>query len=183
MYDDREFNSICDSIVSNHSWFMERYRSTDRNEYMKRRLFVESTIYNEFKSDYHPLKSNIPVYFYYVPGMNDEIAKKNCIDRKNRNEINTKYVLLDLDDFTNRKNITCTLNDSFRSYRQKAIAVGIKCRPEENDGVVLVDHNKVFPIENIYSLIERYPNEQFEIQVWDNELISKVKERVLGNLA
>jgi len=182
MYSKEDLNKISDNIVKNNNWYWERYRDTDREDYYKRRCFVEETLKKEFEEEYYKLSTKTPVYFYIIPGINKEKAISNCNSRINYNEINTKVLLIDINDVLNNKNVTFTINDSFRCYLKKALEVGIDCSKSNMNLTILEDHNKIFPITSLMEINEKYKNFEinYEVQIWDKDLLEKIKSNSIN---
>lgn len=185
MYSEQERDHICDAIVKNKNWFWERFRTYDRKFYLQRRTFVEQCMKNEFEHDYYPLQGNVPIYFYLVPGMNHAIAEEKCKSRTEYEEINTKYILLDVNRIQACQSVTFTLEDSFRSYWKKAREAGIKCFEDGRKRIELEDHNKTFPFSEIETLYRKYQatNTNYEVQIWDQAFIHELREDVKQTLS
>jgi len=177
MYSKQNLNEVSDNIVKNKTWFWERYRDTDRDNYYKRRYFVEKTMKKEFEEKYFKLSEDVPVYFYLIPGINKEEVINNCNKRITLNNI-TKALLIDIETVFNNKYITFTVNDSFRCYLKKSLDAGIDCSKSHYLGIpILEDHNKIFPIKDLMEINEKYKNTKidYEVQIWEKDLLEKIK--------
>jgi hypothetical protein len=177
MYSKDDLNKVSDNIVKNNNWCWHRYRDSDRIDYYKRRCFVENIMKIEFEEKYYKLSEEIPVYFYIIPGINKEKVINNCNSRTEFNENNTKALLIDIKNILNSRNVTFTINDSFRCYLRKAKEAGIDCSKSNNNLIIFEDHNKIFPIIDLIKINEKYKNFEinYEVQVWDKELLEKIK--------
>ena len=166
---------ISDVISSNKGWYSHRYGKNDRQDYIKRRRFVEKELYTDYVNEYGSLKEIVPVYFYLYPNISKARALEMAQKRIKNDEAAPSVIfikLLEIKDFTN---ITFTLNDSFASYWKKAIESGIKCRDEENGREVLPDHNKIFPFLKIEQIHRKYreKNPYYEVQIWDYKILEE----------
>lgn len=180
MYHEQERDHICDAIVKNQNWFWERFRTYDRKYYLQRRIFVEQCMKAEFEHDHYPLQGDVPIYFYLVPGMNHALAEEKCKSRTEYGEINTKYLLLDVDRIQTCRSVTFTVEDSFRSYWKKAKAAGITCFEDGRKRIELADHNTTFPFSAIETLYRKYQatNTTYEVQIWDQAFIHELRADV-----
>jgi hypothetical protein len=59
---------ICDAISARKGWFWVRFSPSERQGYLRRRLFVEKTLYDDYRREHGPLKERVPVFFYLIPG-------------------------------------------------------------------------------------------------------------------
>jgi hypothetical protein len=150
---------------------------------LKRRLFVEQRLYEDYTREYGSLKENIPVYFYLYPGFTPQKAVDLGKQRTRQGEIEPHVLMLRIQDLKDTRNITFTLNDSHTAYRKTATESGIKCRGDGNGQVVLQDHNKVFPFSMIDQIHQRYKAQQinYEIQIWDYQLLENMSYTILDN--
>ena len=90
-------------------------------------------------------------------------------DRHELDEPHTKYLLVDLRDLDDLKNISFTISDSLTSYKQKLIKQGAVYYGS-NLITEYVDHGSIFHIREISELVEKYDDKDdlhFEVQVWD----------------
>jgi hypothetical protein len=182
MADSSQVDEISDKISSQKGWYWIRYSPTDRQDYLRRRLFVERKLYDEYTQEYGRLKEKVPVYFYLRPNITRQKAMELGQQRTNHAESMPHILMLKIQDIDDTVNMTFTLNDSFTAYWKKAIEAGIKCRPEEKDRVVLPDHNKVFPFSMIEQIHQKYRAQPivYEVQVWDYELLERMSYVILA---
>lgn len=175
-------DEISNTIAAQKGWYWFRYRQSDRQDYLRRRLFVERKLYEEYTREYGPLKEKVPVYFYLYPNINEQRAMEKGQQRANYHEIVPHVLMVKIQDIDVTKNMTFTLNDSFAAYWKKAIESGIKCRDEENGRIVLPDHNKIFPFSMIDQIHQKYKAQEisYEVQIWDYELLSRMRYIILG---
>ncbi|WP_460058216.1 hypothetical protein [Spirochaeta dissipatitropha] len=112
--------------------------------------------------------------------MNADIAQQRAESRVNDQETNTRYILIDSAYLADSTQITFTLGDSFGAYWQKAIDNGISCVEELMQSDILEDHNTVFPYSMLGTLNHKYAHLElsFEIQIWDNDVIEKIRNDV-----
>jgi hypothetical protein len=182
MADPCRIDEISNKISSQKGWYWIRYSQSDRADYLRRRLFVERQLYEEYTREYGRLKEKVPVYFYLYPNITREGAIEKGRLRTNFNEMAPQILMVRIEAIEDTKNMTFTLNDSFAAYWKKAIDSGIKCRPEEAGRAVLQDHNKVFPFSMIEQIHQKYRTREisYEVQVWDYELLSRLSYVILG---
>lgn len=59
---------------------------------------------------------------------------------------------------------------------------GITCRGDGNSHVVFKDHNKVFPFSMVEQIHQKYKAQHinFEIQIWDYQLLETISYTILG---
>jgi hypothetical protein len=184
MANDAQVDEICNTISSQRGWYWPRFAQSERHDYLKRRLFVERALYEDYTQAYGSLKERVPVYFYLYPNLTEQKAIELAQQRTRFNEIEPQLLMVRIEDIEDTKNITFTLNDSHTAYWKRAIEAGIKCRGDGNPPVVLPDHNKVFPFSMIEQLHQTYKAQQipYEIQVWDYSLLDKLKYRLPGKI-
>ncbi len=182
MADPCRIDEISNAIASQKGWYWFRYRQSDRQDYLRRRLFVERELYEGYTREYGPLKEKVPVYFYLYPNITKQRAMEKGQQRTDHNVIAPHVLMVKIQDIDDTKNMTFTLNDSFAAYWKKAIESGIKCRDDENGRVVLPDHNKIFPFSMIDQIHQKYKAQEisYEIQIWDYELLSRMRYIILG---
>ena len=181
MVKEDRIEEISDVITSNKGWYSHRYGKDDRQDYIKRRKFVEKELYTAYVNKYGILKEIIPVYFYIYPNISKERAIEMAQQRTKYNELAPNVLFIKILDLKDISNITFTLNDSFTSYWKKAIESGIKCREEENGREVLPDHNKIFPLTKIEQIHRKYKekNPYYEVQIWDYKILDDVPYEIL----
>jgi hypothetical protein len=178
-----QVDEICNTISSQRGWYWPRFAQSERHDYLKRRLFVEKTLYQDYTQEYGSLKEKVPVYFYLYPNITEQKALELALQRTSHNEIKPHVLVLKIQDFEDTKNITFTLNDSHIAYWKRALESGIKCRGDGNGHVVLQDHNKVFPFSMIEQLHQKYKAQKinYEIQIWDYRLLETLSYKIIGN--
>ncbi len=177
-----QMDEICNQISSEKGWYWGRYAQSERYDYWKRRLFVEKELYEGYTQRYGSLKEKIPVYFYLYPNITKEKAIELAQQRTRHDEMEPQILMIKIQDIEDTKNITFTLNDSHTAYWKKAMESGINCRGDGNSQVVLDDHNKVFPFSMIEQIHRKYKahNINYEIQVWDYQLLEKISYTILS---
>jgi hypothetical protein len=177
-----EMDEICNKISSQKGWYWGRYAQSERDDYLKRRLFVEKELYEGYTQEYGRLKEKIPVYFYLYPGITKQKAVQLGQQRTRHDETEPQILMVEIQDILDTRNMTFTLNDSHTSYWKKAMESGIKCRGDGNGPVVLQDHNKVFPFSMIEQIHRKYKARgvSYEIQIWDYQLLENLSYTILG---
>jgi hypothetical protein len=172
---------ICNTISSQKGWFWGRFAPSERQAYLKRRLFVEKELYKDYTQCYGSLKETIPVYFYLYPRITRQQAREKACQRAKNDEIEPQVLLVRTQDIEDTSNITFTLNDSFYAYWKKAVDAGLEIRGDRSDHVVLPDHNKVFPFSMIEQIHQKYKDQglSYEIQVWDYQLLETIRYTLL----
>jgi hypothetical protein len=175
-------DEICDTISSQKGWYWGRFAPSERDDYLKRRLFVERELYEAYTQEYGSLKERIPVYFYLYPNITKQQAMERGRQRTRHDETEPQILMVKIQDIEDTTNITFTLNDSFTAYWKKATESGIACRGDANIPVVLEDHNKVFPFRMIEQIHRKYQAQEmwYEVQIWDYELLAKLSHTVPG---
>jgi hypothetical protein len=182
MADISQVDDICNKISIQKGWYWPRFAKSERCDYLKRRLFVEKALYEDYTREYGSLKEKSPVYFYLYPN----ITKKRAIElgqqRMRHGDIEPHILMVKIQDIQDTKNITFTLNDSHTAYWKRAVESGIKCRGDGNEHVILQDHNKVFPFSMIEQIYQKYKAQKinYEIQIWDYQLLEKINYTILG---
>ena len=177
-----QVDEICNQISSQKGWYWPRFAMSERHDYLQRRRFVEKALYEDYIQEYGRLKEKIPVFFYLYP----KITKQRAIDlgrqRMSHGEMEPHVLMVKIQDIEDTKNITFTLNDSHTAYWKRAMESGIKCRGDGITHLVLPDHNKVFPFSMIEQIHQKYKAQQinYEIQVWDYQLLEKLRYTILG---
>ena len=174
-------DEISNKISSQKGWYWVRYSQSDRYDYLKRRLFVEVKLHDEYTREYGYLKEKVPVYFYLFPNITKQRAIELGQQRTKHGEIAPQILMVNIQSIDDTTNMTFTLNDSFTAYWKKAMESGIKCREEENGRVVLQDHNKIFPFSMIEHINQKYKAQEmyYEVQIWDYELLERASYMIL----
>ena len=177
-----QVDEICNRISSQKGWYWPRFAQSERHDYLKRRRFVEKTLYEDYTQEYGSLKEKVPVYFYLYPNMTKQKAIALGKQRMRQGEIEPQILMVKIQDIEDTRNITFTLNDSHTAYWKRALESGIKCRGDGNGYAVLQDHNKVFPFSIIEQIHQRYKAQQvnYEIQIWDYQLLENMRYTILG---
>jgi hypothetical protein len=139
-------------------------------------------LFAEYIQEYGRLKEKVPVYFYLYPKLTTRQAIALGQQRAKHEEVEPGILLVRIPDIEDITNITFTLNDSCTAYRQKTIEAGINCRGPQPGGIVLPDHNKVFPFAMIEEIHRKYAKQDmvYEVQVWDYELLERMSYTILG---
>ena len=176
-----QVEEICNTISSQKGWYWPRFARSEREVYLRRRLFVEQQLYEDYTQKYGSLKEKIPVYFYLYPNITKQKALELGKQRMIQGETEPHILMVKIQDIKDTKNITFTLNDSHTAYWKRAMESGIKCRGDGNTPVVLQDHNKVFPFSMIEQIHQKYKAQQitYEIQMWDYQLLEKIRYTIL----
>jgi len=182
MADACRIDEISDQFVSQKGWYWGRYSKSERQDYLNRRRFVEQELFDGFAQAYGRLKEKVPVYFYLYPKITTQKAIALGHQRTMHEEVEPGILMVKLQDIEDITNITFTLNDSCTAYRKMTIEAGIKCRGPQPDGIVLPDHNKVFPFSMIEEIHRKYTKQDmvYEVQVWDYELLERITYTILG---
>ncbi len=182
MADACQIDEISDKFVSQKGWYWGRYAKSERDDYLKRRQFVEKALFDEYTEEYGRLKEQVPVYFYLYPKITIQRALALAQQRTKHEEVEPGILMVNIQDLEDITNITFTLNDSCTAYWQKANAAGINQRGPQPNGIVLQDHNHVFPFSMIQEMYCKYSNQDinYEVQVWDYELLGRVCYTILG---
>ncbi len=182
MADARQVDEISDQFAAQKGWYWGRYAKSERNDYMNKRRFVEKELFDGYMREYGRLKEKAPVYFYLYPNITTRQVIAKAQQRTKHEEVQPGILMVKTRDIEDSTNITFTLNDSFTAYWQKAIQAGINCRGPQPDGIVLPDHNKVFPFSMIETIHRKYAKQEmyYEVQVWDYELLERIGYTILG---
>ena len=177
-----QVDEICDKFAAQKGWYWGRYAKSERYDYLTKRRFVEKELFDGYTREYGMLKEKVPVYFYLYPKITIQKAIAKGQQRTRHEEVEPGILMLKIQDIEDITNITFTLNDSFTAYWQKAIEAGITCRGPQPDGIVLQDHNKVFPFSMIEEIHRKYTKQDmvYEVQVWDYELLERMSYTILG---
>jgi hypothetical protein len=170
-----------DKVASEKGWYWGRYAKSERYDYLIRRRFVEKQLFDGYSQAYGRLKEKVPVYFYLYPRITIQRAMALGQQRTKHGEAEPGILMLKIQDIDDITNLTFTLNDSLTAYRKKTIDSGIKCRGPQSDGIVLPDHNKVFPFSRIEEIHRKYAKQDmvYEVQVWDYELLERISYTIL----
>ena len=176
-----QIDEISDKFVSEKGWYWGRYSKSERQDYLNRRRFVERALFDEYTHEYGRLKEKVPVYFYLYPKIKMPQVVAMGQQRTKHDEVEPGILIVKIQDIEDRTNITFTLNDSCTAYWQKTIEAGINCRGPQPAGIVLQDHNKVFPFSMIETIHQKYTNRDiyYEVQVWDYELLERICYTIL----
>jgi len=177
-----QIDVISDKVASQKGWYWGRYAKSERYDYLNKRRFVEKELFDGYTQAYGRLKEKVPVYFYLYPKITPRKAIAKGQQRTKHEEVEPSILLVKIQDIEDITNITFTLNDSFTAYWQRAIEAGINCRGPQPDGIVLQDHNKVFPFSMIEEIHRKYAKQDmvYEVQVWDYELLERMSYTILG---
>jgi hypothetical protein len=180
-----QVEALCDRLSSRRTWYWGRYAPSERADYLRLRCYVESTLYDEYTREYGGLKERVPVYFYLYPGLSEQGALDLARQRTGHDEVEPQVLIARLEDLEDTRNITFTLNDSCTAYWQKATEAGMKYRVDGPCRAVLADHNRVFPFSLIRQLHKKYASAgvNYEVQVWDHQLLGKMSWAILGEAA
>jgi len=172
-------DEICDTISAEKGWFWIRFSPGERQDYLKRRLFVERALYNDYTREYGSLKEKAPVFFYLIPNLTPHKAAEMARQRTSHGETQPQVLMVKIADIEDTTNITFTLNDSHASYWKRIKEAGIEFGGDTNIPVVLPDHNKIFPFSMIEHIHQKYKAQgpQYEIQIWDYQLLEKMRLR------
>ena len=174
-------DKICNSISSKKGWFWIRFSQTERLDYIKRRLFVERALYDDYIRDYGSLKEKVPVFFYLIPNITRQKAIELARQRTRHGEIKPQVLMMKIADIEDSTNITFTVNDSHTAYWQRIKEAGLGFGGEVSVPVVLPDHNKIFPFSMTEQIQQRYKAQgiHYEIQIWDYQLLETIKYTIL----
>lgn len=151
-----QMDEICNMVSSRKGWFWGRFAHSERQAYLRRRLFVEKELYEGYSQAYGSLKEKVPVYFYLYPRLTQQMAIELAQQRTRHDETEPQILLVKIQDLADTQNITFTLSDSFTAYWKKATEAGLEIRGDRNRPVVLPDHNKVFPFSMIEQIHRKY---------------------------
>ena len=171
-----QVDEICNTISSQKGWFWIRYSQSERQDYLKRRLFVERMLYDDYTREYGSLKEKVPVFFYLIPNITKQKAIELARQRTMHGETEPQVLMVKLEDIEDTTNITFTLNDSHTAYWKRIKEAGIEFGGDVNVPVVLPDHNKVFPFSMIEQIHRKYKAQgmRYEIQIWDYQLLENI---------
>lgn len=180
MYSEDKRDQIFDSIVENKSWYWGRFQKSERNGYFNRRITVENILYQEFSKRYWQLKETIPIFFYLIPNLSISEIESNLLNRESCGEAPTKFKIVELEKVRNNKNVTFTINDSHRSYKQKLYDLNMYVKgAAATQDKEFEDYGKIFHIDEIDRIHEKYKSVEeikYEVQIWDKELPYKLIE-------
>jgi hypothetical protein len=174
-------DEICNTISSQKGWFWIRFSQSERRDYLKRRLFVERALYDDYTREYGSLKEKVPVFFYLIPNITKQKAVELARQRTRHGEAEPQVLMVKIADIEDTTYITFTLNDSHTAYWKRIKEAGIEFGGEVNIPVVLPDHNKVFPFSMIEQIHQKYRAQEmrYEIQIWDYQLLEKMMYTIL----
>jgi hypothetical protein len=174
-------DEICNTISSQKGWFWIRFSQSERRDYLKRRLFVERALYDDYTREYGSLKEKVPVFFYLIPNITKQKAVELARQRTRHGEAEPQVLMVKIADIEDTTYITFTLNDSHTAYWKRIKEAGIEFGGEVNIPVVLPDHNKVFPFSMIEQIHQKYKAQElrYEIQIWDYQLLEKMMYTIL----
>jgi hypothetical protein len=177
-----QVDEICNTISSQKGWFWIRFSQSERQGYLKRRLFVERALYDDYTREYGSLKEKVPVFFYLIPNITKQKAVELARQRMRHGETEPQVLMVKIADIEDTTNITFTLNDSHTAYWKRIKEAGIEFGGEANIPVILPDHNKIFPFSMIEQIHKKYKAQgmRYEIQIWDYQLLEKMMYTILG---
>ncbi len=177
-----EVDEICDTISSHKGWFWIRFSPGERQGYLTRRLFVEKALYDDYTREYGSLKEKVPVFFYLIPNITEKQALELARQRTQHGETEPQVLLVNIAELEDTTNITFTLNDSHTAYWQRIKEAGLAFGGDVHVPEVLPDHNKVFPFSMIEQIHRKYREQgmRYEIQIWDYQLLEKMRVTILG---
>ena len=177
-----QVDEICNTISSQKGWFWIRFSENERQDYLKRRLFVESALYEDYTREYGSLQEKVPVFFYLIPNITKQKAIELAQQRTMHGEIEPQVLMVKIQDIKDTQNITFTLNDSHTAYWKRIKEAGIAFGGDIYVPVVLPDHNKVFPFSMIEQLHQKYKAQgmRYEVQIWDYQLLEKIRYTILS---
>ena len=178
-----QMDEICNMISSRKGWFWIRFSPSERQSYLKRRLFVEKALYEDYTREYGSLKEKIPVFFYLIPNITRQKAIVLARQRTRHGETEPQVLMAKIADIGDTTNMTFTLNDSHMAYWERINEAGIEFGGDVNVPVVLPDHNKIFPFSMIRQVHRKYTAQEmyYEVQVWDYLLLEKMRYTILSN--
>jgi hypothetical protein len=178
-----QMDEICDTISSQKGWYWMRFSDSRRQGYLKKRLFVERSLYEDYTRDYGSLKEKIPVFFYLIPNITAQKALESARQRTEHGETEPHVLVVKLADIDDTTNMTFTLNDSHTAYWHRIYEAGLEFEGEGNAPAILPDHNKVFPFSMIEQLHRKYRAQEmkYEIQVWDYQLLERMSYTILNS--
>jgi hypothetical protein len=178
-----QVDEICNTISSQRGWFWVRFSPSERQDYLKRRLFVERALYEDYTRDYGSLRERVPVFFYLIPNITEQKALESARQRTKQGETEPQVLMVKIADIEDTTNITFTLNDSHTAYWRRIKEAGLGFGGEVNAPVILPDHNRVFPFSMIGQLHQKYRAQglQYEIQVWDYQVLERIRYTILSS--
>jgi hypothetical protein len=180
-----QVDEICNAISSQKGWFWVRFSPSERENYLKRRLFVERALYDDYTREYGSLKEKVPVFFYLIPNLTPQKAAEMARQRTSHGEKEPQVLMVKIADIKDTTNITFTLNDSHASHWKRIKEAGIEFGGDTNVPVVLPDHNRIFPFSMIEQIHLKYKSQglHYEIQIWDYQLLEKIRRAFLAKAA
>ena len=142
---------------------------------MKRRVLVESLMYEEFSDKYATPPTASPVFFYIRPHLSIDSIQQGLEEREELGEKSTRYLLVDLQSIHDRRFVSFTVRDSHRSYRRAMFEADFDTQlPAETSP----DDGHVFPIDGLAEVYARHQAEDdisFEVQVWDRKVLERCR--------
>jgi hypothetical protein len=173
---------ICNTISSQKGWFWVRFSQSERDGYLKRRLFVEKAMYQDYTKKYGGLREKVPVYLYLYPNITKQKAVEMAQHRTRQDETEPKVLMVKLEDIDDIANITFTLNDSHTAYWKSIKEAGLEFGGDINVPLVLPDHNTVFPFSRIEDIHKKYKVQEmyYEVQIWDYAQLERIRYTILG---
>jgi len=176
MYADDEREKVFGNIVTTRNWYWGRYAPGNRQSYMATRLFVEARMYDAFSRKYWPPKQRHPVFFYIYPNLSLSTIEDGLHQRQQYKELNTKYLLIDIQDLVDLTHISFTLSDSHQSYREALVQQGLSTVQSITPHA---DYGTVFHIRELAEIYARHEEDgglYFEVQVWDPGILERWRE-------
>ncbi len=168
---------ICNTISTQKGWFWVRFSQSERDGYLKRRLFVENAMVQDYTRKYGSLKEKVPVYLYLYPNITKQKAVEMAQHRTRYDETEPQVLMVKIRDIEDIKNITFTLNDSHTAYWKSIKEAGLDFGGDINVPLVLPDHNTVFPFSMIEDIHKKYKAQEmyYEVQIWDYSLLERIR--------
>jgi hypothetical protein len=173
---------ICDAISARRGWFWVRFSPSERQGYLRRRLFVEKALYDDYRREHGPLKERVPVFFYLIPRVTEQEALRLARQRTSQGEAEARVLMAKRADLDDTSNMTFTLNDSHTAYWRTMKEAGMDFGGEAGVPDVLEDHDRVFPFAMIDEIHGKYRalGLPYEVQVWDRGVLERLRYSVLG---
>jgi hypothetical protein len=89
-----QLDEICNKISSQKGWYWPRFAQSERQDYLKRRRFVEKQLYEDYTQEYWSLKEKIPVFFYLYPNITKQKVIELGQQRMRQGEIEPRLWVL-----------------------------------------------------------------------------------------
>jgi hypothetical protein len=175
MYNEKDRNEVFKSLVNNKSWYSGRFQENDYKIYMKRRIAVEDMLFDDFQKKYWILPSKTPVYFYIIPNYSIENIFQELEERVQCGETKASFFITTLEKISNHNNISFTIHDSFRSYRERLKKKNIPVWNPSKHPDKLENYGEIFHISELNRIYEKYKelkNLRFEVQIWDINIVN-----------